>query len=334
MAETKIKASQTDLIGGKNITLAPKYSEGGIDENTLVLFNFENQDFTNTGNGPLTMIHTPSDAQVFSSGYKKFGNYGFNGTYGYFSYVPTSDGSGFAGDFTIDGWFRAAYGGNQTTLFGLEAYIGSSFARSYSQNVLYTDNYMEMVVGTSVQGTIVSDFNMSSTSHHVALTCKWSDRLIKIFIDGVEKYSYTFNSNITSFKFLFNANPLDPYTQYAMAVDEYRFSNIVRYDGDFTPPTEAYTVSSLLGTAINCTLADNPYKFVDALPVTGEEGYIYGVYTNNTRDGYAIIQMFVWVNNAWAAFGAFDVDIDAANIFYKTGFQFNSTTGVLNIVTE
>lgn len=80
--------------------------------------------------------------------------------------------------------------------------------------------------------------------------------------------------------------------------------------------------------------SSNPYKFVDTLPVTGEEGYIYGVYTNKTRDGYAIIQMFVWNNNAWAAFGAFDVDIDADNIFYKTGFQFNSGTGVLNIVTE
>ena len=75
--------------------------------------------------------------------------------------------------------------------------------------------------------------------------------------------------------------------------------------------------------------SSNPYKFVDALPETGEEGYIYGVYTNKTRDGYAIIQMFVWVNNAWSAFGAFDVDIDADNILYKTAITIDAN----NVVT-
>lgn len=75
--------------------------------------------------------------------------------------------------------------------------------------------------------------------------------------------------------------------------------------------------------------SSNPYKFVDALPETGEDGYIYGVYTNKTRDGYAIIQMFVWVNNAWAVFGAFDVDIDADNILYKTAITIDAN----NVVT-
>ena len=325
MAETKIKASQTDLIGGKNITLAPKYSDGGIDDNTLVLFNFENQNWANTGKGPLSFVNEPETG--FTSSYKKFGEYGFvfNGTN--LQYRPTASASTtWMSDFTIDFWVRTDISGRASDVIWIrsnDSYLGPAICIT-EYNEIYLRPYgME---NTSGQQLMADNIYFYQGYHHVALCFNSATSTLTAFLDGVQKASYTYD-NIPAYFTDIGCNKA--YQGYGVCIDEYRFSNIVRYDGNFTPPTQAYTVASLLGTAINCTLADNPYKFVDTLPVTGEEGYVYGVYTNKTRDGYAIIQMFVWVNNAWAAFGAFDVDIDADNILYKTAITIDAN----NVVT-
>lgn len=68
------------------------------------------------------------------------------------------------------------------------------------------------------------------------------------------------------------------------------------------------------------------FKFGNSLPETGENGFLYGVYMpDKTRDGYAIIQFFVWDNDDWAAVGAFDVDLDPNGLVYEDSFD--SATG-------
>lgn len=73
-------------------------------------------------------------------------------------------------------------------------------------------------------------------------------------------------------------------------------------------------------------------KFSSSLPETGEEGFIYGVMTDVTRQGYAIIQLFVWANNEWCAIGAFDVDINPTGIVYEQSF--NASTGTWTVTVN
>lgn len=88
--------------------------------------------------------------------------------------------------------------------------------------------------------------------------------------------------------------------------------------------------------------------FVPELPAQGEQQYIYGVVlSETTRDGYGIIQLFMWYNNNWYAAGAFDVDIDPSQLVYKDNIpyatsslvggikqSFDSTTSTWTVITE
>lgn len=60
-------------------------------------------------------------------------------------------------------------------------------------------------------------------------------------------------------------------------------------------------------------------KVVASLPLVGESKYLYGLLMNELdRDGYGIIQFFVWNNGEWLASGAYSVDIDPDTLIYKT----------------
>lgn len=69
--------------------------------------------------------------------------------------------------------------------------------------------------------------------------------------------------------------------------------------------------------------------YVDSLPATGEEGVLYMVNSGETRDGYAIFQMFSYHENEWVAIGAFDVGISPTGILYETSF--NTSTNTLTV---
>ena len=89
-------------------------------------------------------------------------------------------------------------------------------------------------------------------------------------------------------------------------------------------------------------------KFVPELPAEGEEQYIYGVVLEETtREGYGIIQLFMWYNDNWYAAGAFDVDIDPSQLVYRDNIPyatsslvggikqtFDAATGTWTVVTE
>ena len=60
-------------------------------------------------------------------------------------------------------------------------------------------------------------------------------------------------------------------------------------------------------------------KVVASLPLVGESKYLYGLLMNELdRDGYGIIQFFVWNNGEWLASGAYSIDIDPDTLLYKT----------------
>lgn len=65
----------------------------------------------------------------------------------------------------------------------------------------------------------------------------------------------------------------------------------------------------------------NFLQFVATLPETGDSKYVYCVPQEGlTRDGYPIVQMFVWngQTNQWNAAGAFDIAVNPSELLSKT----------------
>lgn len=121
-------------------------------------------------------------------------------------------------------------------------------------------------------------------------------------------------------------------------------------DGDvvnFTTSIEEST-SSYQWVRINVQPGGGSVKFVPELPAEGEEQYVYGVVLEETtREGYGIIQLFMWYDDQWYAAGAFDVDIDPSQLVYRDNIpyatsslvggikqSFDASTNTLTIITE
>lgn len=89
-------------------------------------------------------------------------------------------------------------------------------------------------------------------------------------------------------------------------------------------------------------------KIVAGLPEVGVSGFLYGVLRPELdRDGYGIIEFFVWYENDWWATGAYSIDIDPEGIVYEDAIpygtstrvggikqSFDSSTNTWNVVTE
>ena len=72
--------------------------------------------------------------------------------------------------------------------------------------------------------------------------------------------------------------------------------------------------------------------FVNSLPETGDNRYIYGVIMpEETRDGYPIAQLFIWDNDnrKWYAQKAYPIGVDPNNILLKTAITIDAN----NVVT-
>lgn len=87
----------------------------------------------------------------------------------------------------------------------------------------------------------------------------------------------------------------------------------------------------VLGSASAGSGSSAKPKYVPELPETGEEGVLYLVPTNVTRDGYQIFQEFTWYNNAWKAIGAYDVGIDPTGIVYEKSFNASTNTMTVRV---
>ena len=70
-------------------------------------------------------------------------------------------------------------------------------------------------------------------------------------------------------------------------------------------------------------------QWVNSLPETGDNRYLYAVIMpEETRDGYPIVQLFLW-DNAWFAQKAYPIGVDPNNILLKTAI----TVDANNVVT-
>lgn len=137
------------------------------------------------------------------------------------------------GEFTIDFWFsqrekkaNATFiGGTQTGTFKIILSNGIPVFQVHGQT-----SYYSSFVDTQL-----------NTWYHFALTGK--NKTFSLFIDGTKKNTFTYTGNISNDILRIGLNVAQNSTGSIEGVmDEIRISNVVRWDSDFTPPTEPYTV--------------------------------------------------------------------------------------------
>lgn len=72
-------------------------------------------------------------------------------------------------------------------------------------------------------------------------------------------------------------------------------------------------------------------KYVAELPEVGEEGVLYLVPTDVTREGYQIFQEFIYKNGEWGAIGAYDVGVQAGGMVYEQSFNTSTNTWTVTV---
>lgn len=137
------------------------------------------------------------------------------------------------GEFTIDFWFNQRekkanatfIGGTQTGTFKIILSNGVPVFQVHGQPNVYSSK-----VNTQL-----------NRWYHFALTGK--NKTYSMFVDGVKKNTFTYTGNISNDILRIGLNVAQNSTGSIEGVmDEIRISNVVRWDSDFTPPTEPYTV--------------------------------------------------------------------------------------------
>ena len=165
----------------------------------------------------------------------------FDGTDDYI-HVPNSTDWEFRGDgsFTIDFWMKTTNGGRDYLVTKGASGAWSAIELDFRMDGSgYIEVQMSDDGGTGKQlnsTTDVSDGNW----HHIALV-RLGTRF-DIYVDGTsedtETSSLTILNKSTTYAIGADSNGNNNYTGH---LDEFRISNVARWDADFTPPTSPYS---------------------------------------------------------------------------------------------
>lgn len=238
----KVYLGTTELDGlyfGEN-SAYKKPSSGGIDANTYLMFHCD---------GNMT------DSSQYSSGFSFYneGNtftYDDNGKFG----KALKNVTGYAGarallqnnsfsdinsEMTLDYWYYIPDSSNSPQSFRLLSNDGGDcYAYFYKYNSLTALLYLN---GTPIGlSSYVSSALTTNAWHHLAWVFKTGEYL-KLYIDGNLVYTnttnlYNFSSGLSTQIHLNSSSDAS-----VCLLDEIRLSNIVRWNGNFTPPTQPYS---------------------------------------------------------------------------------------------
>lgn len=227
---------------GAGYNEVPVMPSGGIDENTLACFHFDegnNVDSVKSfdsarGLGPFGYGKTTT-----SSDCVKFGDSGLledsDGSYR----VVVNYGITTTTDWSIDHWW---YTGTSSKLYQVATYsISTSGYFSTTHGVLFdkANNIVALVNGSAVPSIVssVSYTFPANTMVHVATCRDITNEKTYAFVDGVKVLEVADTTqNPSDSQLTIYGSPLK--------VDEVRFSNNVRWTDDFSVPTEAYSRES------------------------------------------------------------------------------------------
>lgn len=214
----------------------PERIGGGIDEHTLLMLHGE--DFTDSSLSP--KIITNNGGVVLSTSGKFNKCMDFTQSAAYLSFAqPAIYGTT---PFTIDWWekWNGATTSGQTMILGTTTTSGVTLSIGTNDGTYW---FFQAPGSTNV-------WNLdSSVNIHLPTINTWGHRAvvrdgtsIKIYYNGILDVQVSCSSSIyagnytaTIGRWRTNIVPLP------MLIDEFRISNIVRWTGNFTPPTAPYT---------------------------------------------------------------------------------------------
>ena len=212
---------------------------GGMDANCVSLFHFD--DNSNDAKNLLNLgIDYEKDyTPAYSSTIKKFGSsVTFNSMYNTAAvacYFYANDSTAwrpmFLGDFTIDYWMQS----NKTGYYDIQMNKGNA---NYWILAGALGNLFRVKCDPySFIGDVTFTFS-ANTWYHIAIVR--ASGMLKVYIDGIEKGSWSFPWNPTT-EFVGRSDIMYSRNSYGYSrLDELRFSNKARWTKNFTPPTAAY----------------------------------------------------------------------------------------------
>ena len=227
--------TQENLLGGKNIEIVPEPVEGGIDEHTLAYWPFDGSEYDEVSGARAYDAYFNNTNPVPAVGTNCASSLsGCN--------VALSD---LTSDWTIDG---CLYGGGPSINFAWTLGKGT-----YSSNTTYITGPSLRIIsdGVYLRNTYPSDpIKYADTtlinSGWVHLALQRKKDLLQAFVNGKKILETNVASDNISGNLMFI--PINSATGHY--IDNVRFSNVARYDGDFTPPTEPYTKAEPTGNKV------------------------------------------------------------------------------------
>jgi hypothetical protein len=193
-----------------------------------------------------------------------------------------------AGDFTVESWIKALYSENTTASLDEDArysnifYDRDSWGEQRGHVIGVTRSGANLVVTFGQAGSGGTWTSISTTSnigdnewHHIAVTRNQSTGLVRIFVDGVQEASGTYDTGDWSFpaghtvasgqdnqNLILGCEKHDVGYYFTGELDELRISDVVKYNSTFTPSRHLtvdensaalFRFDEGTGTSVNCS---------------------------------------------------------------------------------
>ena len=215
--------------------------EGGIDEHTLACWHFD-EDLVDEKNN-LTLVGRGFEITAEAS---KFGNCSakMNSSGDYATVVSAVFADLFTKDFTIDFWLRREEFSVGNTLFGFSDKENAYDVRSFPFNFALgsagssTSSDIFRINDTKIGSVGFSDVKVFG---HIAIVFSRENRTCSLYLNGSKLGEYIFSTLPTDTR---NLSFYFPGSGTTMRIDEFRISDCIRWNEDFTPPTEPYTLAT------------------------------------------------------------------------------------------
>ena len=217
----------------------------GIDSNTKLMLHMDGADGSTTFTDSSASAHTVTangNAQVDTAQSKFGGACGlFDGTDDFLSVPDHADWDFGTGDFTVDFWVRFSSVVDNRTLFAL-GQAGSTGGINISW---YPSGTSVLQCEFSSSSFFTQNWTpTANTWYHIALVR--TSGQVRLFVDGTKlgaDFAEATNLSVTTgIKIGCNQSNVEDFAGW---IDELRVSNAARWTADFTPPTEAYTTTSI-----------------------------------------------------------------------------------------
>ena len=227
--------TQENLLGGNNIEIVPEPVEGGIDEDTLACWHFDNGNTTDEING---IDAQPNGATAAIS---KFGDGSGNGEWG-ITELPFAISSN--GDFSFDYWLYRPY----DSWYSMVGFIEPSYYNAIMSVYCFAGGGQ---IGVGVMTNPAQAINTSAvvaagTWAHIYCHYKKETRTFACAVNGKFVFSEVNESDFMGI----TENTVKWSVVGACYVDELRISKCVRWEEDFEPPTQPYRLAVPTGNYV------------------------------------------------------------------------------------